>query len=138
MSESRRTFLDCAIIFFVTCLLIAPLFKADILIQWDSIESTFIADARMLRDHLPHPAWQPLWYAGTRFDYIYPPALRYGAALISMITHFLPVRAYHVYIALFYCVGIAGVYLLVRVATDSRGMSWLSAMATALMSPSFL
>src|ERR1035441_891796 len=46
MSESRRTLVDCAIIFFVICLLIAPLFKADILIQWDSIESTFIADAR--------------------------------------------------------------------------------------------
>ena len=47
-------------------------------------------------------------------------------------------RAYHLYIAFFYCVGIAGVYLLVRVAARSRGMAWLCAAATALMSPSFL
>jgi hypothetical protein len=88
--------------------------------------------------HWPHPQWQPLWYAGTRFDYVYPPALRYGTALISILTGFSPVRAYHLYTAFFYCVGIAGVYLLVRIATSSRGMSWMAAMASALMSPSFL
>ena len=138
LSRWGEILLDFLLVFLFAAALIRPLFKAAYLDKWASIESSFIADARFLIAHWPHPQWQPLWYAGTRFDYIYPPALRYGAALISMITHFLPVRAYHVYIALFYCVGIAGVYLLVRVATDSRGMSWLSAMATALMSPSFL
>ena len=88
--------------------------------------------------HWPHPQWQPLWYTGTRFDYIYPPALRYGTALTSMLTGMWPVKAYHFYISFFYCIGIAGVYLLVRIGTKSRGMAWLSALATALMSPSFL
>lgn len=38
-----------------------------------SIESSFIAEARFLVEQWPHPQWQPLWYAGTRFDYLYPP-----------------------------------------------------------------
>src|ERR1700691_2444310 len=92
-----------------------PLFKAKYLDRWDSIESTFIADGRFLKDHWPHPQWQPLWYCGTRYDYIYPPALRYGTALLSRV--WTPVKAYHIYTALFYCLGIAGVYFLVRVTS---------------------
>jgi uncharacterized membrane protein len=106
--------------------------------KWASIESTFIADARFLIDHWGHPQWQPLWYAGTRFDYIYPPGLRYGTALIAKAAGYWPVKAYHVYTAFFYCFGIAGAYLLVRVGTRSRRAAWLCAAAAALMSPSFV
>src|SRR6185503_17173300 len=106
--------------------------------KWGSIESTFIGDARFLTEHWPHPQWQPLWYGGTRFDYVYPPALRYGTAIISMTTGYPPVRAYHIYTGLFYCTGIAGVYFLVRTATGSRRMSWFCGAGAALMSPSFL
>jgi len=47
-------------------------------------------------------------------------------------------RAYHLYTAFFYCIGIAGVYLLVRTLSGSRGMAWLAAAATAVISPSYL
>ncbi|HLK22903.1 MAG TPA: hypothetical protein VKT81_28350, partial [Bryobacteraceae bacterium] len=110
--SGRRTLLDSAIIFLLAGWLIAPLFKTEYIDHWGSIESTFIADARMLREHLPHPAWQPLWYCGTRFDYIYPPALRYGTALLSVAAGISTARAYHLYTAFFYALGIAGVYLL--------------------------
>jgi len=138
LSRWGEILLDFFLLMLFAAALIRPLFKAAYLDKWASIESSFIADARFLMAHWPHPQWQPLWYAGTRFDYIYPPALRYGTAWISMLTGFVPARAYHVYIAFFYCVGIAGVYLLVRVGAGSRGVAWLSAIATALMSPSFL
>jgi len=134
----REVLLDFFLVFLFAAALIRPLFKAGYLDKWASIESSFIADARFLILHWPHPQWQPLWYTGTRFDYIYPPMLRYGTALISMAAGVWPVKAYHFYISFFYCVGIAGVYLLVRVGTKSRSMAWFSAMATALMSPSFL
>lgn len=137
-SRHWEILLDFFLILLFSAALIRPFFRAAYLDKWASIESTFIGDARFLMEHWPHAAWQPLWYAGTRFDYIYPPALRYGTALIAMITGFPPVRAYHLYVAFFYCVGIAGVYLLVRVAARSRGMAWLCAAATALLSPSFL
>lgn len=49
-----------------------------------------------------------------------------------------PARAYHIYIAFFYALGIAGVYLLVRIGGRERWPAWLAAAATALLSPSFL
>lgn len=133
-----RTSIDLLLIFLFAAALIEPLFFAGYLNLWGSIESTFIADARFLVEHWPHPQWQPLWYAGTRFDYIYPPALRYGTAMLAMIFGVEPVRAYHLYTAIFYAIGIAGVYGLVWVGTRSRGSAWMAAIAAALVSPSFL
>jgi hypothetical protein len=129
--------LDALLIFILTGVLIKPLFKVKYSDKWGSI-STFIADARFLKDHWPHPGWQPLWYTGTRFDYVYPPALRYGSAALARWFPILPVRGYHIYIGLNYCIGIVGVYLLVRILSRSRGAGWLAAAATALVSPSFL
>ena len=138
LSRRWEILLDSVLVFLLSAVVIRPLFKAGYFDKWGSIEGAIVADARFLIDHWWHPQWQPLWYAGTRFDYVYPPAVRYGTAILAMLTGFAPVRAYHIYLAFFYCVGMAGVYLLVRVATASRGMSWLCAAATALMSPSFL
>ena len=83
--------LDVAVLSLLTAILIVPLFRIGYVDQWGSIESTFIADARFLIEHWPHPQWQPLWYTGTRFDYIYPPALRYGTALIVKVSGCEPV-----------------------------------------------
>ncbi len=138
LSRRKEILLDFLIVFLFTAMLIRPYFKAKYTDKWASIESTFIADARFLVEHWPHPQWQPLWYAGTRFDYIYPPALRYGTAAISKVTGFWPVKAYHFYVSFLYAVGIAGVYLLMRVGTGSRGAAYLGAVATSLMSPIFL
>ncbi|MCX6631014.1 MAG: hypothetical protein NTW28_25660 [Candidatus Solibacter sp.] len=138
LTRSKQILLDFFLVFLFTAVLIRPYFKAKYTDKWASIESTFISDARFLAAHWPHPQWQPLWYAGTRFDYIYPPALRYGTAAISKITGFWPVKAYHFYTAFFYAVGIAGVYLLMRVGTRSRGCAYLAAISTSLMSPIFL
>ena len=130
--------LDLILIILLTAVLIAPWFRTSYSTNWASIESTFVADARYLMEHWPHPQWQPLWYTGTRFDYVYPPALRYGTALIAKVFGVLPVRGYRFYTGLFYCLGIAGVYLLIRVGARSRGAAWLGAAAATLMSPAFL
>ncbi len=129
---------DFLLVFLVACILILPLFRLEYMENWASIESTFIADARFLANNLPHPGWQPLWYCGTRFDYIYPPALRYGTALTSRALGVSPARAYHLYTAFFYALGIAGVYLLVRLGSGSRHAAWLGAAASAIVSPSLL
>src|ERR1043166_4793111 len=131
ISPRTQFFLYLLRLFLIAAALIRPLFKAGYLDKLASIESSFIADARFLIAHWPHPQWQPLWYAGTRFDYVYPPALRYGTAIISKVTGFWPVKAYHFYTSFFYCVGIAGMYLLIRVGTRSRGAGILGAVATA-------
>lgn len=129
---------ESLLIFLFATLLIWPLYKIKYTTGWHSIESTFIADARFLNEQWPHPRWQPLWYCGTRFDYVYPPALRYGTAILAKAFPILPVRAYHIYSALFYCFGIAGVYVFTRALSRNRGLAALAAVATALVAPSFL
>ena len=119
-------------------ILIWPLFKLKYMDNWSSIESTFIADARMLKENLPHPGWQPYWYCGTRWDFVYPPALRYGTALLSTVFPILPARAYHLYTAILYCLGIGGVYLLFRLGSGSRRGAWMSAALVATLSPCFM
>jgi hypothetical protein len=118
--------------------LIWPLFKTKYLENWTSIDATFIADARYLTENWPHPGWQPLWYGGTRFDYIYPPALRYGSAMLAKYAGLLPARGYHLYTAILYVIGIGGVWLFVWVATRARTRAWLAAAGVALLSPSLL
>ncbi len=130
--------LDACLILVLCGALIWPLFTLHHMNNWASIESTFIADGRFLKDRLPHPGWQPLWYCGGRFDYIYPPALRYGTALIASVFGVDTFRSYHLYVALFYCLAMVGVYWLLRVLTGSRGLAWLGAVASAFISPTYL
>jgi hypothetical protein len=134
----RSAYFDTIVLAFLVSELIRRLFRLEYLNNWASIESTFIADARMLRDRLPHPDWQPLWYCGTRFDYIYPPALRYGTALLSKLGGFSTARGYHLYTAILYVLGIVSVYWLVRVWSRSRAGALLASAGVALFSPSFL
>lgn len=134
----RTLLLDCFLVSLLAVALIWPLFKTKYQASWHSIESTFISDGRFLAENWPHPRWQPLWYCGTRFDYVYPPALRYGTAGLTKLFPIVPARAYHLYVAFFYCLGIGGVYLLAALGGRSRGAGWLAAAAVACVSPSIL
>jgi len=136
--ERREFRLDAARIFFLAALLIYPLFTLGYRTDWSSIEPTFIADARFLGAHWPPPKWHPNWYCGTRVDYVYPPLIRYGPMAVAKVLRIEEVRAYHLYIAVMYSLGIVAVYLLVRIGSGSRRGAWLAAAATALLSPSLL
>lgn len=133
---NRRLVPDFLVIYLIAAVVVLPLFTAKYLKLWGSIEGTFISDGHFLADHWPHPLWQPLWYCGTRFDYIYPPVLRYGTALLTNFV--IPVEAYHLFTAIFFCLGIAGVYFLVRAMGGTRGQALVSALGCLFLSPSFL
>jgi uncharacterized membrane protein len=122
---------QAALVFVLASALVWPVYKIKYTVNWASIESTFIADGRFLKEHWPNPKWQPLWYCGTRFDYVYPPALRYGTAAISKLLGVLPVRGYHIYTALMYAAGIMGVFVLVLAGTRSRPLAWAAAACAA-------
>lgn len=136
--SGRGWWLDSFLLFSLTAFLIWPWFRIEYLENWASIESTFIADGRMLRENLPHPGWQPLWYLGTRFDYIYPPMLRYGTAVLSKWLDVSTARSYHLYTGFFYCLGIVAVYLFSRIGMKSRGWAFVTAMAAGVASPAYL
>ena len=137
-SGASSYLIDSFVIFVAVGLLVLPLFTISYTTNWASIESTFIADARFLLDHWPHPNWQPLWYGGTRWDYIYPPALRYGTAITSRLLGTETVVGYHAYTTTLYCLGIVGVYVLARVGGRSRRYAVVSAALAALVSPAYL
>ena len=62
-----------------------------------------------------------------------PAGAALGTALLSGI--FIPAQAHHVYTALLYCLGIAGVYFFARILSGSRKSGWLAAAGVALLSP---
>ncbi len=127
---------DGIALYALTALLIWPLFGLHYH-NWGSIESTFMAHARYLVEYWPHPQWQPLWYCGTRFDYIYPPALSYGTAIFSKLFSLSIPQAYHLYVGLFYCLGTPALYALVRAVSGSRWMAWAASVTNIVVSPSF-
>jgi hypothetical protein len=133
--RKRGWWLDGCAIFALAAILIFPLLRVKYLDNWPSIEATFIADAHLLQENPGHHLWQPLWYLGTRTDYVYPPGLRYGVAGLSFALRSTPAKAYHIFIALFYALGIVGVYLWARTGSGSRGVGWLTAVGVALISP---
>ncbi|MBI2686810.1 MAG: hypothetical protein HYX27_10875 [Acidobacteria bacterium] len=139
MSNSRRTWIiDFAVIVLIAAALIWPIFKTKYYENWLTIDSTFIADGRYLAENWPHPGWNYLWYGGTRWDYIYPPALRYGTAGLAKLFNLIPARAYHLYTAIFYALGIGFVYLFVRIGSKVRFAGWMAAFCAATLSPGYL
>lgn len=138
-STRRRALLllaaDAVLLFAYAATLIWPVSQTKYADLWGSIESTFIADGRFLAEHWPRPLWQPNWYGGTRFNYIYPPAIRYGTAALTKYYPMPPVRAYHIYISILYACGIVGVYLFARLGSGSRLAGWMAALGTAWLSP---
>ncbi|MFN0169470.1 MAG: hypothetical protein ACKV22_23870 [Bryobacteraceae bacterium] len=127
--------LDGLPVFLYAASLIWPVSQTKYLDAWSSIESTFIADGRFLAENWPRPLWQPNWYCGTRFNYVYPPALRYGTAVLTRSYPMPAARAYHIYISILYAAGILGVFLLARLASGSRLAGWMAALGTVWLSP---
>lgn len=138
MTERKSWALDMFLIAAVAAAMIWPIFKTKYYDNWMTIDSTFIADGHYLSENLPHPGWQPLWYGGTRFDYVYPPAIRYGTAVIAKLTGVVAGKAYHIYTGFFYSLGIAFIYFLVRIGSGSRLYGWAAALAAATVSPALI
>ncbi|HTB13857.1 MAG TPA: hypothetical protein VK752_19920 [Bryobacteraceae bacterium] len=138
-SSSRWSWwIDGAVVFALAAVLVLPVFRLEYLDNWKSIEGAFVADGRALAENWPHHLWQPLWYCGTRADYVYPPGPRYGVAIFSTLLRVSAVRGYHFFIGFCYAFGFLVLYLWTRMATGSRGAAWFATVSIAVGSPSFL
>ena len=138
MGKVKTAVLDGALLALLAAILIWPLFHIEYFDNWMSIDGAFIGDARFLSEHLPAPGWVPYFYCGNRFDYLYPPAMRYGSALMARIGGVSPARAYHVYSALLYALAAAGVYALVLAAGAGRRWAIAAAVSSLVLSPVLL
>ena len=79
----RQIAVDCAVLCVLAAFIMWPLFRAENLNQWTSVDGATVTNIRTILEHGPHPKWQPLWYCGVRFDYVQPPATGYISALIA-------------------------------------------------------
>jgi len=125
-------------VFALAVVLILPVFRLEYLHNWSSIEGAFVADGHALQENWPHHLWQPLWYCGTRADYVYPPGPRYGVAIFSSLLRVSAARGYHVFIGFCYAFGFVVLYVWTRIGTGSRLAAWLATVSIAVASPSFL
>ena len=62
----------------------------------------------------------------------------FGTAVLSKLLRVVPAQGYHILIGVFYCLGVAGVYFMVRVWSQRRLTGWLAAGAYAILSPVFV
>jgi hypothetical protein len=133
--SSKSWWVDGAAIFVLAAVLVLPVFRLEYLDNWKSIEGAFVADGHALLENWPHHLWQPLWYNGTRADFVYPPGPRYGVAIASTVFRVTPARGYHIFIGICYAFGFAVLYWWTRSATGSRLVAWIAAVSIAVVSP---
>jgi hypothetical protein len=127
---------DLILITAFSAVLVAPLFSLEFSNYWGTLDGPQIADIDFLNRHWPEPRWNPGVFGGVRADELTPPAARYLPVLLMRLTGFSAPRAYHFYLGLAFCLGIAGTYGLVRVATGDRLHAWFGAAWVALLAPS--
>lgn len=119
-------------------LLVWPLVSVEYLANWGIIDGTFIADAERLREAGGNPGWVAEWYGGTRWDYVYPPAIRYATAWLGEWCGWSSARAYHVYTAVLYALGPVGLYVLLRLMGRGRAWAVAGALGWLVASPAYL
>jgi hypothetical protein len=136
--RSTLVYLSLVLTLLAASAVIWPWFQTKYAKNWASIEGTFISDARLIKDHWPGPRWYPWWYGGTRANYIYPPALRYGTAALAKYYPMEPARAYHVYTSLLFVMGIGGVWLLAWYGWHDARLALLAAICALFVSPSLV
>jgi len=102
LSRRREILLDCLLLFLCAATLVRPYF-VNISTPISGRPSRAISSRRALSHGAlaASPVAAPV-YTGTRFDYIYPPALRYRHRYRLHGHGFWPVKAYHFYTTFFY------------------------------------
>ncbi len=101
-----------------------------------SIEAAYIALTRYVLDNFPDLTWFPLWNNGELFQSTYQPGLPLICAAVSHLLHVDAARGYHITIALFYCLGPVGIFLLAYRISGRRDAGLIAALLFSLFSPS--
>jgi hypothetical protein len=120
----------------VNVLVCGRLFTTEYLSRMDSIEGAFIALARYIQQNWGDLTWFPLWFAGMPFQNVYPPLLHGLVAAVATLLGWSPALAYHVTVALFYCLGPVALFWLAWKWHGNLWAAFLAALAYSLLSPS--
>ncbi len=123
-------------LFLVNAAIAWKLFHAEYVSQTGTAEGAFIAYARYARDHWPDLAWCRIWYAGLPFPNAYEPGLHLTVAAVSAVCHVSAGWAFHLVVALLYCLGPVTLFWMAFRLTHSASWSLYAGLLYSLISPS--
>lgn len=135
-SAGLRT-LGCGVVLFLVNFYVCrSLFRIEYLNQMGSIEAAFVSLARYINGNWRDLTWFPLWYDGIPYQDTYPPLLHWAVALTSMAVRLSPAHAYHVVVALLYCLAPVTLFALCLALSGSRAYSFFAGLIYSVLSPS--
>lgn len=129
----RHALPAAGVLFALNAWIVWRLFWIDATFHHNALHGVTIAIARHLRDH-GFTAWWPYWHTGMPIENAYQPVLPAIIALLSAAGLTLG-RAYHLLMALAYCLGPVTWFLLARRLSGSAPLSFLAALLYSLASP---
>jgi hypothetical protein len=133
--RSTSTVLLAAAVFLLNVWLFWPLFLPGESPYRDTIESGYMGMSRFLANDPSAWGWNPLQYCGQPTQFMYVPALHYGAAAVSWTTGVPAADAYKLITATMACLGPVAMFALVFTLTRSRGWALTAALAYTFFSP---
>lgn len=132
----RWTVASAAATFLINVYTAWPLFVTEYVRHMFSIEAAYIALTRYTMENWPQLTWFPLWNAGMPYQNAYQPGLPIASAAVASASGLSPALAYHVTIALFYCLGPVGMFFLAYKLSGRRDVGLCAALFFSLLSPS--
>jgi hypothetical protein len=124
------------LIFLLNALICRRLFTTEFVSYMFSVEGAYISLTRWVMENWRDLSWFPLWNAGEPFQATYQPGLPLIAALVAKLLHCDAALGYHIAMALIYCLGPVGVFLLAFRLSGRRDIGFLAALLFSLISPS--
>jgi hypothetical protein len=122
----------------VNLVITANLFGVEYSAYRESIESTFIAIARVMAEHPGEWGWWPLWSGGMPFENSYLPLTHWTVAAFSVLTGLSPARSFHVVTAGVYALSASAVFWMALALSRRLATSFVAALAYSCISCSAL
>lgn len=114
LEKFQNTFAPVAI-YALNLFIVSPLFSGEYTYRRESVEGAFIAYSKYIVANWPNLNWDPLWYGGFPFHYVYPPIFPYLLAFLNFLWLSISIaRWYRIVTALTYALGPVTLYFLVK------------------------
>jgi hypothetical protein len=139
MKEARARVVLCfGILLAANLAVVGKLFGVGISAYTGSVEGTFIAIARAMRQHPFDWRWWPLWTCGSPFENTYLPFEQWIVAGFDAVTRVGAAQAFHVVTAAFYALGAPALFWMAWQLTRKLAASFFAALAYSCVSFSSL
>ena len=133
-SRRARILLALAVLLAVNGAVAAKLFGVEFSAYTGSVEGTFIAIARVMREHPFDWRWWPLWSLGMPFENAYLPFEQWLVAGWSALAGVSPARSFHMVTAASYALGAPALFAMALALSRKLAASFFAALAYSCIS----